>query len=283
MRKRSTPEAAKRYYAQIFHIIETPIPLERLPIPTRFISRKARVARDLVDTLDAHGVLDGVQSVLHVRCSTGEELRILRDEHGLSELYGLEHLPSLIRHAREIQGLANIEVIPGPEFDNPFSRPEFDLILCNEIFAHAHDPAAVIRRLSSLLAPGGTLIAYNEKDHCQILRSDNIFPHGMNFFHKQLYTRANLRMFFELSGYRVGSMPHPIIGKPESLKNSKILYSLRLEEGVVSDLPSGEVALMKRLFQEWWQRHESSRRRRRLLRRIRSRRPGNDVGGAARS
>ncbi|MFQ5415717.1 MAG: methyltransferase domain-containing protein [Myxococcota bacterium] len=282
MRKRSTPEAAKQYYAQLFHIIETPIPLDRLPIPVRFVSRKARLARDLVDTLAAHGALEGVESVLHFRCTTGEELRILRDEHGISELYGLEHLPSLVRHAREVQGLPQIASIPVPEFDNPFPRERFDLILCNEAFGHAHDPALVARHLGSLLSDGGAIIAYNEKDHSKILRAGNLFPHGMNFFHKQLYTRASLRSFLASCGYRVESLAHPTVGKPHSLKNSKILYSLRREAGAVTDLPSGEVALMKQLFREWWERHETSKRGRHLLRRLRRKSVADDIGGAAR-
>jgi len=32
MPRRSTPEAAKRYYSKLFHVIETPLPFDELPL-----------------------------------------------------------------------------------------------------------------------------------------------------------------------------------------------------------------------------------------------------------
>jgi len=283
MRRRSTPEAAARYYPRLFHRIETPIPFGDLPLPERFVERRGRLARDLVTELERAGVLAGVRSVLHVRFNTAEELRLLRDEYGIEEVYGLEFLPSLIRHARETAGLERVEAIEAPEFRNPFERPRFDLVLLNEAFGHAHDPGAIAATAKTLVSEGGSVIVYNEKNHAKVLRDGKLFPHGMNFFHKQMYTRANLRSFLELAGYRVESLSHPTIGKPSSLKNSKLLYALRPEAVEVSGLPSTEVDEMKRLFRQWWSRHRWVRRRERLASLFRRARPGVGVGGAART
>lgn len=282
VRTRSTPEAAKDYYARLFHVIETPLPYATLPIPERFVDRKGRIARDLIATLAEHGVLSGVESVLYVRCNAGEGPRVLRDEHGLTEVYALEVLPSLMRHAREVLGLANIEPLHVPEFENPFARKRFDLILCDEAFGHAHDPRRVAATLRSLLAEGGALVCFNEKDHAQILRSGKLFPHGMNFFHKQLYTRRSLRLFLEDRGFEVGELPHPFLGKPTSIKNTKILYVARSHAGVTPSYPSDEVDELARTFRRWWRAHRWRRRGRRLRSVFPQRSRGAELGGEAR-
>ena len=82
MPRRSTPEAARQYYSQLFHLIETPLPFDALPLSERFVRRKGAFARDLIRTLDDHGVLAAVESVLYVRCNAGEGPRLLRDEYG---------------------------------------------------------------------------------------------------------------------------------------------------------------------------------------------------------
>jgi SAM-dependent methyltransferase len=260
VRTRPTPEAAGRYYARLFHVIETPLPFESLPIPERFLARKGRLARDLIATLASNGVLAGVESVLYVRCTAGEGPRILRDEHGVAEIYALEVLPSLVRHAREVLGVENVERLFTPEFENPFRRQRFDLIVCDEAFGHALDPARVATNLKALLSARGALVAFDEKDHSQILRSTKLFPYGMNFFHNQLYTRKSLRSFLAGHGFSVEALPHPVVGKASSLKNTKILFVARPDEGVRPALPSNEVDELARLFRRWWFAHKWKRR-----------------------
>jgi SAM-dependent methyltransferase len=282
LRKRSTPEAARRYYGKLFHAIEAPLPFETLPIPEGFLERRTKIARDLIGTLADRGVFASVESVLYVRCNAGEALKILRDEHGLSELYALEYLPSLIRHAREVWGLANVAPLHGPEFENPFPRETFDLIICNETFGHAHDPAGVAATLKSLLAEDGLLVVYNEKDHSKILSSPKLFPHGMNFFHKQLFTRKSLRLFLELCGFEVEELPHPAIGKISSVKNTKILYLARASGAAAPHLPSDELDAMIRSFRKWRSTHKWYRRWRRILSLIQRRAASPTGGGEAR-
>jgi len=282
MKRRSTPAGAALYYPRLFHLIETPLPFDELPIPDRFLQRRTWIAQHLIEVLADNDYLADVESVLHVRCNMGEVLKILRDEYGFSEVYGLEYLPSLIRHAREVFGLENVERMVVPEFHNPFPRKRFDLIFCNEPFGHAHDPGVVVAELKDLLSDGGLIVVYNEKDHSRVLASNKLFPHGMNFFHKQLYTRRSLRSFLELSGFEVLSLPHPAIGKATSPKNTKILYLLRRDESVTPMLPSDEVDAMKRNFRRWWSSHKWYKRRRRLLSPFQSRRVAVGGGGEAR-
>jgi SAM-dependent methyltransferase len=282
MKLRSTPESAASYYPQLFHIIETPLPFDELPIPERFLRRRTLIAQRLIEVLADGGYLTGVESALHVRCNMGEVLKILRDEYGLSEIYGLEYLPSLIRHAKEVFGLKNVERMVVPEFNNPFPRKQFDLIFCNEPFGHAHDPGLVVEELKKLLNEDGLIVLYNEKDHSRVLDSNKLFPHGMNFFHKQLYTRKSLRSFLELSGFEVLSLPHPAIGKATSSKNTKLLYLLRPDGGTTPMLPSDEVAAMKKNFRRWWSSHKWYKRRKRLLSAFQGRRMVAGGGGEAR-
>jgi SAM-dependent methyltransferase len=282
MPRRSTPAAAKTYYSKLFHLIETPLPFEELPLSERFVRRKRAFARDLIRTLDDHGVLATAKSVLYVRCNVGEGPRLLRDEYGIDEVYGLELLPSCIRHAREVYGLEHVERLFAPEFDNPFLRRRFDLILCDEAFAHAHDPVGVARTLASLLNEGGAIVAFKEKDHSQILRSPRLFPHGMNFFHKQLFTRRSLRAFLELQGFSVEQLPHPTVGKPDSRKNSKILFLLRPDGRRDPEFPSDEVAPLILDFRRWLSAYRWRGRGQRVLSVFRARSTEAGIGGAAR-
>lgn len=282
VRTRPSPEAANAYYGRLFHVIETPLPFDTLPIPERFLQRKGRLARELIATLASHGVLNGVESVLYVRCNAGEGPRVLREEHGLTEVYALEVLPSLIRHAREVVGLDEVERLFTPEFENPFVRKSFDLIVCDEAFGHALNPGLVAENLKSLLSEGGALVAFNEKDHARILASTKLFPHGMNFFHNQLYSRKSLRSFLACHGLSVEELPHPIVGKASSLKNTKILFVARATEGVVPELPSDEVAALAHLFRRWWASHKWKRRGQRLRSFFGWRGRTADLGGEAR-
>jgi len=163
-RRRSTPESAARYYRELFHVLEMPIPRDTLPVPERFLRRRTRIARDLCATWREHGLLEGARSVLWLRCDGGEGLRLLRDEHGVESVYGMDYLPSLLRHGRENLGLGALAPLSAPEFENPFSRERFDLVVCNQTFAHAHDPMGIARALHGLVAPGGALVVYAEPD-----------------------------------------------------------------------------------------------------------------------
>ncbi len=280
--RRSSPAAAREYYGRLFHRIEVPLPFDGLPIPERFVRRNAALARDLVRTLAANGLLEGVRSALYVRCNAGEGPRLLREEYGVGEVYALELLPSCSRHAKEVNGSERVERMHVPSIENPFSRRRFDLIICDEAFGHALDPAGVARDLKALLRVGGAVVVFNEKDHSQILKSSKLFRNGMNFFHKQLYTRRSLQAFLELQGFEITELPHPVVGKPGSLKNTKILFVLRPGEAATALLPNDEVAQMTALFHRWRSAHKWRKRSQRLLSLFRVREIDPEAGGLAR-
>lgn len=104
----------------------------------------------------------------------------------------------------------------------------------------------------------------------------------MNFFHKQLFTRRSLRTFLELQGFSVEALPHPTVGKAESLKNSKILYLLRPGETAKPEFPSDEVEPLALSFRRWLSAHERRSRRKRVLSVFRTRAVEPGIGGAAR-
>jgi hypothetical protein len=282
IRRRSTPEAAREYYGQLFHVIEAPLPFDTLPLPSRFLERRIKVARGMARALDEHGVLSSVESVLCVRCNAGEFLKTLRDDYGHSELYAMEYLPSLRRHASEVWGLENVVPLYTPEFENPFPREKFDLIVCNEEFAHAHAPVRLADYLKSLLTDKGVLVAFNEKDHTQVLREPKLFKHGMNFFHKQLFTPKSLRAFFALRGFAVESLPHPTMGDPAALKESKLLYVARPSSSVEAALPSDEVDEVARIFRDWWKNYQWYKRKLRIRAFFKPGVPSPTGGGEAR-
>jgi len=278
-RRRATPEAAKTYYPRLFHAVGTKnLPFDAPRVPERYVERRSRVTSALVAILRERGLLEGVRKVLWVRCNAGEGLKLLRDEHGIEGVFGCDLLPSTVRHAREQWGLA-VRPLLAPEFDNPFPGERYDLVIVNHAFTHAHDPAGIARTLPGLLAPGGRVVIYNEPDHERSFRSKR--RHGINFFHKQMFTRKSFRIFLELSGFEVSELPHPTTDLAAATKNMKLCFAARPGAPARPALPSDEVELVASLFRPWWRGHLWRQRRKRILSLVR---PGGGRrrGGVAR-
>lgn len=161
---------------------------------------------------DAHAaLLEAVPAgarVLDVGCATGY-LAAELCERG-HEVVGVERDPAAAAQARARAGVEVIELDLDlvPIADAVSGR--FGAILCGDVLEHLRDPAATLRGLTPLLAPGGLLlVSLPNAAHWTARRSIlcGRFPqddHGLfDRTHLRFFTRATGRELLESAGLRV--------------------------------------------------------------------------------
>lgn len=105
--------------------------------------------------LDAARVSAG-QRVLDVACGTGVLARGAREQVGpAGEVVGLDPNPGMLAVAREID--ASVEWREGTAETLPFPNAEFDAVVSQFGMMFFPDPAAAVREMYRVLAPGGTM------------------------------------------------------------------------------------------------------------------------------
>ncbi len=104
--------------------------------------------------LDNAGICAG-RNVLDVACGTGV---LIGDylSRGVSSVTAIDISPEMVRRAREKFARPNVRILCGDAETEDFGQ-RFDCIVVYNAFPHFPEPARLIRRLASLLRPGGTL------------------------------------------------------------------------------------------------------------------------------
>lgn len=97
--------------------------------------------------------------VLDVACGEGYGSRLLRD-WGASQVEGVDVSEAAVARASRLFGTAGLRysVLDATHVDQSFAGHQFDLIVSIETIEHLPDPAAFLRAISRLLAPGGHVI-----------------------------------------------------------------------------------------------------------------------------
>lgn len=117
--------------------------------------------------LDNAGVVPGVR-VLDVACGTG----VLFPDYlnrGVASITAIDIADEMIRIAEnKYSEETSIKLICGDAFETEFDTL-FDCIIIYNAFPHFPEPQALINRLSSLLAPGGTLTIAHGMSRAQLL------------------------------------------------------------------------------------------------------------------
>jgi SAM-dependent methyltransferase len=137
-------------------------------------------------------------------------------------------------------------VIDLPEPKHPFAIKTFDVIVANHFLTHAHDPRALMAYFRSILSEDGTLILYNELDHDLSLKSMTAYARGLNFFHKQLFTRKTLIGFVQACGFSVEDI--------STGKKAKYITLLCRKATAVAT-QKGDAAQASKLLQSWKRKH----------------------------
>jgi SAM-dependent methyltransferase len=95
--------------------------------------------------------------VLELGCGSGATMAWLRSVRAVGHATGIELMPDSAAAARAsfdrvIAGNIEDPAVPG-------ALPPVDLVLALDVLEHLADPAAAVRKLAGLLAPGGAFIA----------------------------------------------------------------------------------------------------------------------------
>jgi SAM-dependent methyltransferase len=129
--------------------------------PSRDYSRKLQLfnafaepeLRRLIESLS----LGPGMRILDVGCGTGEALHwLLRATESAGEVVGIDlaaaHVDTARRHTSP-----QIRVLQGDLMNVPLASSSFDFIWCVNTINHLHDPVAGVKKLATLLRPGGRI------------------------------------------------------------------------------------------------------------------------------
>lgn len=88
---------------------------------------------------------------------------------------------------------------------------QFDCIVCNDVLEHLPDPWDTLKRLRSLMAPGGVLVASLPNMRFMPVLKDLVLKGNWNYVdqgvmdrtHLRFFTRKSMCVLFQESGYQV--------------------------------------------------------------------------------
>jgi SAM-dependent methyltransferase len=199
--QRPTDQNIESWYLELFKTSEERN-YDSFPLPTEYVEGKKQSGADLFAKLNQQGLIPHSSRVLHIRCATGEFLRLAQNERAC-KVTGLDFFPSSVRHANDALGTNAVFQMRGPQPENPFPDEQYDLIVSNHMVTHAHDPAALMTNFRKWLKDDGVLVLMNEPDHALSLKSWKSYPRGLNFFHKQMFTASTFKS--SLAGWGFGA------------------------------------------------------------------------------
>lgn len=155
-------------------------------------------------------LLSGVgRRILEVGPATGYVTKVLA-ERG-NQVTAIEVDPemakSAAKHAERII-VADIETL---DFDEEFEPASFDIILLGDVLEHLRDPPATLRRLITLLAPDGAVVASipnvaHAAVRLSLLAGRFVYtPSGLlDATHVRFFTRESIYRLFEAAGLLIG-------------------------------------------------------------------------------
>lgn len=247
-KNRPKAEGLALWYPQLFEYSE-----ERgyntAVLSNLYVEGKAKAAKALFKIFDSHNLFKSSKSVLHFRTGPGHLLAEAKKHYPDLDVYGLEYFEHPAAYARTLVGDDNIAEINLPEPKHPFAIKNFDIVISNHFLTHAHDPRALMTYFRNILSDAGTLVIYNELDHDLSLKSMTAYARGLNFFHKQLFTRKTLIGFVQASGFSVEDISTEIKGKKPKY------ITLLCRKATAIPMQKGDALQASKLLRSWRNKH----------------------------
>ena len=136
--------------------------------------------------------------LLDLGCWVGFLLAEARDRGW--DVRGVEPSEFASAFARDRLGL---EVVTGDLLDVALPEGEFDAVVMGDVIEHLPDPGAALRRVATLLAPGGALCLMVPDAGSRLARALGARWWSVSPTHVEYFTRASLRRLLERQGFRV--------------------------------------------------------------------------------
>jgi SAM-dependent methyltransferase len=149
--------------------------------------------RVILDTLRRHRPATGWRTVLDVGCGDGLFFDTLAALDGVTLVEGVEPAAALV--SPEGRHRDRIHVVPFDARFEPGRR--YSLVLMLDVLEHLPDPAAALRRVASLLEPGGVFLATVPAFMALWTRHDELNHHYIR------YTKRRFAELAEPAGLRI--------------------------------------------------------------------------------
>jgi ubiquinone/menaquinone biosynthesis C-methylase UbiE len=149
------------------HSTPTPYVFDRTEADHERLIRQARLLDDFAREACLRIGLGPGQRAIDVGCGPLGVLPVLADLVGPDGMVvGLDVSPAALTQARRTLGALGVRSVHLVEADLSTVRPEtvaphgpFDLAVCPLVLMYQADPAAVLRRIATLVRPGGRIVA----------------------------------------------------------------------------------------------------------------------------
>ncbi len=117
--------------------------------------------QDFLALLAERGGFGGTRRLLDVGCGAGHWGRTLRQILPDARISGVDIESAFIERCRVLAtaaGLEGCDYQVAPAENLPYPDETFDLVTCQTVMIHLHDPAVALQEMKRVLKPGGSLL-----------------------------------------------------------------------------------------------------------------------------
>lgn len=124
---------------------------------------------------------------------TGSGAAVRQAAPGVARAVGVDLSPAMIQRAEQLAaGVDGVEFRVAESSDLPFEDGSFTAVLCTTSFHHYPDPAAAVREMARLLAPGGRLVLGDPSADRWEVRLADVFLRRFDESHVRLYRSSEV-------------------------------------------------------------------------------------------
>ena len=168
---------------------------------------------------------EGNNSILEIGCGKGNTGGILRKKNKASRLVGIEINPDMAAAAEKIFDL--VICVDVEKMDLPADYGPYDYVVCGDVLEHLKDPWAALKKIGTVLKPGGFIIAsIPTLRHWRVMR--DLFFKGeftyresgtLDITHLRFFTKKTMGKLFADNNFQVLTIIPNTFGAKASLVN----------------------------------------------------------------
>jgi len=141
------------------------------------------------------------ERLLDVGCGTGALLHPLSQRYPEARLTGVDPVPEMLEVARRRLPL-EVDLHGGWAEQLPFGGAQFDVVVSCNAFHYFREPAAAVREMTRVLAPGGRLVITDWCDDYLACRLCDLYLRLFNRAHVKIYSRQDCLRLLREAGLR---------------------------------------------------------------------------------